>query len=66
MAKYQADRGLQNVRDTGMTREYNLPRIENKLFRHVFEDLRVDRGLFHYEHRLVSHRNETGSPKQHS
>ena len=52
MANYPADRGLQNVRDAVLRRDINLFRRENKLFRHVFKDLRVDRELVSYEYRF--------------
>ena len=53
MANYQADRGLQNVREAVLRRDINLLRKENKLYRHVFKDLRVDRELVFYENRLI-------------
>ena len=53
MANYQADLGLQNVREAVLKRDIKLLRRENKLFRHVFKDLRVDRDLINFENRLV-------------
>ena len=53
MAIYQADRGLQNVREAVLRRDINLLRKGNKLFRHVFKDLRVDRELVFYENRII-------------
>ena len=53
MANYQADYGLQNVREAVLRRDVKLLKRENKLFKHVFKDLRVDRDLVYYENRLI-------------
>ena len=53
MSNYQADLKLQNVRDAVLRRDINLLSKENKLYRHVFKDLRVDRELVYFENRLV-------------
>ena len=53
MANYQANRGLQNVRYAVLRRDIKLLRREDKLFRHVFKDLRVGCELVHYENCLV-------------
>ena len=45
MAHYQAGVGLQNVREAVLERDIKSLRGENKLFRHVFEDLCVDHEL---------------------
>ena len=49
MANYQGDLGLQNVREAVLKRDIKLLRRENKLFRHVFKDLRVDSELRYFE-----------------
>ena len=51
-ANYQADCGLQNVREAVLRRDIKLLKRENKLFKHVFKDLRVDRDLVFYENQL--------------
>ena len=43
MANYRSESGLQNVRKAVLRRDVNFLRKENKLFKPVFEDLRVDR-----------------------
>ena len=53
MANYQSDSGLQNVREAVLRRDVNFLRKENKLFKPVFKDLRVDRELVFFENRLV-------------
>ena len=53
MANYQADCSLQNVRDAILRRDIKLSKRENKLFRHVFNNSRVDRELIYFENRLV-------------
>ena len=53
MSNYQADLGLQNVREAVLKRDLKLLRRENKLFRHVFKDLRMDRELVYFENRFV-------------
>ena len=53
MANYQADYGLQNVREAVLRRDVKLLKRENKLFKHVFKDLRGDRDLVYYENRLI-------------
>ena len=53
MSNYQADLKLQNIRDAVLRRDINLLSKENKLYRHVFKDLRVDRELVYFENRLV-------------
>ena len=52
MANYQADYGLQNVREAVLRRDVKLLKRE-KQFKHVFKDLRVDRDLVYYENRLI-------------
>ena len=49
MANFQGDLGLQNVREAVLKRVIRLLRRENKLFRHVFKDLRVDCELRYFE-----------------
>ena len=53
MANYQSDSGLQNVREAVFRRDVSFLRKENKLFKPVFKDLRVDRELVFFENRLV-------------
>ena len=53
LANYQSDSGLQNVREAVLRRDVNCLRKENKLFKPVFKDLRVDRELVFFENRLV-------------
>ena len=48
MSNYQADRGLQNDREDVLRRNITVRRKENTLFRHVFQDLRVDWELGFY------------------
>ena len=56
-ANYQSDSGLQNVREAVLRRDVNFLRKENKLFKPVFKDLRVDRELVFFENRLVISRD---------
>ena len=53
LANYQSDSGLQIVREAVLRRDVNCLRKENKLFKPVFKDLRVDRELVFFENRLV-------------
>ena len=57
MANYQSDSGFQNVREAVLRRDVNFLRKENKLFKPVFNDLRVDRELVFFENRLVISRD---------